>query len=75
MYLFYQLICLFIKSTCLWFFFLAGGLIDGIKKLVNAEGLVLDNISMDEGDAKKLGNFLYPILHHKQVNSAENVNF
>ncbi|NWQ75162.1 NLRC4 protein, partial [Columbina picui] len=33
---------------------LEGGLIDGIKKLVNAEGLVLDNISMDEGDAKKL---------------------
>ncbi|KFZ55180.1 NLR family CARD domain-containing protein 4, partial [Podiceps cristatus] len=30
------------------------GLIDGIKKLGNAEGLVLDNISMDEGDAKKL---------------------
>ncbi|KFO07438.1 NLR family CARD domain-containing protein 4, partial [Balearica regulorum gibbericeps] len=30
------------------------GLIDGIKKLVNAEGLVFDNISMDEGDAKKL---------------------
>ncbi|XP_065690696.2 NLR family CARD domain-containing protein 4 [Patagioenas fasciata] len=33
---------------------LEGGLIDGIKKLVNAEGLVLDNISMDEGDGKKL---------------------
>ncbi|XP_014806280.1 PREDICTED: NLR family CARD domain-containing protein 4 isoform X2 [Calidris pugnax] len=33
---------------------LEGGLIDGIKKLVNAEGLVLDNISMDEDDAKKL---------------------
>ncbi|KAM9608565.1 LOW QUALITY PROTEIN: NLR family CARD domain-containing protein 4 [Morphnus guianensis] len=31
----------------------ASGLIDGIKKLVNAEGLVV-NISMDEGDAKKL---------------------
>ncbi|XP_074435985.1 NLR family CARD domain-containing protein 4 isoform X4 [Larus michahellis] len=29
------------------------GLIDGIKKLVNAEGLVLDRISMDEDDAKK----------------------
>lgn len=36
---------------------MAGGLIDGIKKLVNAEGLVLDNISMYEDDAKKLGNF------------------
>ncbi|NXN69041.1 NLRC4 protein, partial [Himantopus himantopus] len=33
---------------------LEGGLIDGIKKLVNAEGLVLDNISMYEDDAKKL---------------------
>ncbi|NXP15505.1 NLRC4 protein, partial [Thinocorus orbignyianus] len=33
---------------------LEGGLIDGIKKLVNAEGLVLDNISMNEDDAKKL---------------------
>ncbi|KAM6366171.1 NLR family CARD domain-containing protein 4 isoform 2-T6 [Alca torda] len=32
---------------------LEGGLIDGIKKLVNAEGLVLDHISMDEDDAKK----------------------
>ncbi|XP_074435983.1 NLR family CARD domain-containing protein 4 isoform X2 [Larus michahellis] len=32
---------------------LEGGLIDGIKKLVNAEGLVLDRISMDEDDAKK----------------------
>lgn len=53
---------------------MAGGLIDGIKKLVNAEGLVLDNISMDEGDAKKLGNFLYPFSHHNQVNSAENGN-
>ncbi|NWY57606.1 NLRC4 protein, partial [Chionis minor] len=31
-----------------------GGLIDGIKKLVNAEGLVLDNINVDEDDAKKL---------------------
>ncbi|NXT01365.1 NLRC4 protein, partial [Jacana jacana] len=33
---------------------LEGGLIDGIKKLVNAEGLILDNISMNEDDAKKL---------------------
>ncbi|XP_054050187.1 NLR family CARD domain-containing protein 4 isoform X3 [Rissa tridactyla] len=32
---------------------LEGGLIDGIKKLVNAEGLVLYRISMDEDDAKK----------------------
>ncbi|KAF1432138.1 NLR family CARD domain-containing protein 4, partial [Spheniscus demersus] len=29
---------------------LEGGLIDGIKKLVNAEGLVLDNINMDESE-------------------------
>ncbi|NWW51252.1 NLRC4 protein, partial [Pedionomus torquatus] len=35
---------------------LEGGLIDGIKKLVNAEGLVLDNISMNEDDAKKLAD-------------------
>lgn len=40
---------------------------------MNAEGLVV-HISMDEGDAKKLGNFLSPILHHNQVYSAENVN-
>jgi len=41
---------------------------------VNAEGLVLDNISMDEGDAKKLGNSLSSILHHNQVYSAEIVS-
>ncbi|KAM9273207.1 LOW QUALITY PROTEIN: NLR family CARD domain-containing protein 4 [Cariama cristata] len=33
---------------------LEGGLVDGVKQLVNAEGLVLDNLSMDEGDAKKI---------------------
>lgn len=54
-------------------FFSAGGLIDGIKKLVNAEGLVV-HIGMDEGNTKKLGNFLSPILHHYQVYGAENVN-
>ncbi|KAM7118483.1 LOW QUALITY PROTEIN: NLR family CARD domain-containing protein 4 [Ciconia maguari] len=32
---------------------LEDGLTDGIKTFVNAEGLVLDNISIDEGDAKK----------------------
>lgn len=52
---------------------MAGGLIDGIKKLVNAEGLVLDNISMYEDDAKKLGN-LSPISHYNHVHSAENMN-
>lgn len=49
---------------------MAGGLIDGIKKLVNAEGLVLDNISMYEDDAKKLGN-LSPISHYNHVHTAE----
>ena len=55
-------------------FFLGGGLTDGVKKFVNAEGLVLDNISMNEGGAKKSSYFLSPILHHNQVYSAENVN-
>ncbi|KAM6207384.1 LOW QUALITY PROTEIN: NLR family CARD domain-containing protein 4 [Sarcoramphus papa] len=53
---------------------LEGGLTDGVKKFVNAEGLVLDNISMNGGGAKKSSNFLSPILHHNQVYSAEDVN-
>lgn len=40
---------------------------------MNAEGLVV-HIGMDEGNTKKLGNFLSPILHHYQVYGAENVN-
>lgn len=55
-------------------FFFAGGLTDHIKTFVNAEGLVLDSISTDEGDAEKLRNFLSPISYHNQVCTAENVN-
>lgn len=54
--------------------FLASELIDGIKNLVYAEGLVLDNISMDEGDEKKSGNFLSAISQHNQAYNAENLN-
>lgn len=53
---------------------MASELIDGIKNLFNAEGLVLDNINIDEGVEKKSGNFLFAISHHNQAYNAENLN-